>query len=170
MAEKWSGFDPAQPPVGAERVPWLQDQGGGEDNVLGTWAQVFAALGVTPAQLVQAVTDLDLGSASTFTQGDGATELPTSAEVQAMIGAGLGGLGVEIQTSDAVAGDIRIRWAETYADVAAYSVALIINDLEVAWPSTSSDPWFGGASITTRPRPAGCPRDSQSRTRIPPIE
>lgn len=102
MAEKWSAFTPAENPIGAERVPWLQDQGAGEDNVLGTWTQV-----------------------------------------ESMIGAsfGLGGLAVEIQTS-AVVGNIRIRWAETYPSVVFYEAVLIINDLEVVWPSTSVDPWI----------------------------
>jgi len=67
-----------------------------------------------------------------------------SRSTPAAIGAylGLGGLAVEIQTSDAVAGNIRIRWAETYPSVASYEAVLIINDLEVVWPSTSVDPWI----------------------------
>ncbi len=36
--------------------------------------------------------------------------------------------------------------------------------------STTSDPWFGGASITTRPMFAGRCSFSQPRARIPPIE
>jgi hypothetical protein len=36
--------------------------------------------------------------------------------------------------------------------------------------STISDPWFGGASITTRPRFSGRFCISQTRNRMPPIE
>lgn len=40
-AEKWSEFTEATAPEPDQRVPWLQDQGSGLDNVVGTWSQVL---------------------------------------------------------------------------------------------------------------------------------